>query len=184
MSNRRSALVWVGGVALLAFGFQKARSIIGPYVFDPPLVNIHQMSFPLPVVNFDDEKESVKTLADFARKHVLVNIWAKWCPPCREEMPSLDRLQEKLGPNADLQVVAISVDPISFEQIRAFYDVLGIKSLALYRGDESEIMQAFKIPGLPTSLLINHNGQEIGRMIGPTVWDSQKVVDQLGKLAV
>ncbi len=183
MSNRRSTLAWIGGLALLAFGFQKARNIIGPYVIDPPLVKIHQTPLQLPVVSFNDEKESTKTLANFAGKHVLVNIWAKWCPPCKEEMPSLDRLQEKLGPNADLQVVAISVDPISFDQIRAFYSVIGVKSLALYRGEESELMQSFRIPGLPTSLLINHNGEEIGRMIGPTVWDSSRVVDQLTRLA-
>ena len=184
MSNRRSALAWIGGVALLSFGFLKARSIIGPYVVKPPLVNIHQKPIPLPDVNFVDEKETPKTLANFTGKHVLVNLWAKWCPPCKEEMPSLDRLQEKLGAGADLQVVAISVDPISFEQIRAFYNVIGVKSLALYRGDESEIMQAFRIPGLPTSLLIDHTGQEIGRMIGPTVWDSRRVLDQLAKLSV
>ena len=175
-------MTWIGGLALLAFGLQKARDVIGPYIVDPPLLKIHQTPLPLPVVNFDGEKENAKTLANFVGKHVLVNIWAKWCPPCKEEMPSLDRLQEKLGPNADLQVVAISVDPISFEQIRAFFAVIGIKSLALYRGDESEIMQAFRIPGLPTSILIDHNGQEIGRMIGPTVWDSPRVVDQLAKL--
>ena len=184
MSNRRSALAWIGGVTLLAFGFQRVRSIIGPYVVEPPLVNIHPKPIPLPDVNFVDEKETPKTLANFTGKLVLVNLWAKWCPPCKEEMPSLDRLQEKLGAGADLQVVAISVDPISFEQIRAFYNVIGIKSLALYKGDESEIMQAFRIPGLPTSLLIDHAGQEIGRMIGPTIWDSQRVVDQLTKLAV
>ena len=184
MSNRRSALAWIGGVTLLAFGFQRVRSIIGPYVVEPPLVNIHTKPIPLPDVNFVDEKETPKTLANFAGKHVLVNIWAKWCPPCKEEMPSLDRLQEELGAGADLQVVAISVDPISFEQIRAFYNVIGIKSLALYKGDESEIMQAFRIPGLPTSLLIDHTGQEIGRMIGPTIWDSPRVLDQLAKLSV
>ena len=184
MSNRRSALTWIGGMALLIFGFQKARSIIGPYVLDPPLVKIHEAPVSLPVINFDDEHENGKTFANFTGKHVLVNIWAKWCPPCKEEMPSLDRLQEKLGPNSDLQIVAISVDPISFEQIRAFYAVIGVKSLALYRGDESEIMQAFRIPGLPTSLLLDHNGSEIGRMIGPTIWNSPRVIDQLVKLTL
>jgi len=178
MTGRRSALTWFGGMALLALGFQKGRSIIGPYVIDPPLVQIHLTPLPLPVVNFDDEYVSAKTLANFNGKHVLVNIWAKWCPPCQEEIPSLDRLREKLGPNADLQVVAISVDPISFEQIRAFYAVIGIKSLAVYRGDESEIMQGFGIVGLPTSLLVDHNGHEIGRMIGPTLWDAPRVSAQ------
>jgi len=172
MTGRRSALTWFGGMALLALGFQKGRSIIGPYVIDPPLVQIHLTPLPLPVVNFDDEYVSANG------KHVLVNIWAKWCPPCQEEIPSLDRLREKLGPNADLQVVAISVDPISFEQIRAFYAVIGIKSLAVYRGDESEIMQGFGIVGLPTSLLVDHNGHEIGRMIGPTLWDAPRVSAQ------
>ncbi len=182
MSNRRTALTLVGGIALLGFALQKARHFIGSYVIDPPLVKIHKELVVLPTIKFDVEKDGEKTLANFAGQHVLVNVWAKWCPPCKEEMPSLDRMQEKLGQNADLNVVAISVDPISFEQIRAFYAAIGVKSLVLYRGDESEIMQAFKIPGLPTSLLINHTGQEIGRLIGPTAWDSPKVMDQLTKL--
>lgn len=182
MANRREALTLVGGIALLGFALPKASKFIGSYVIDPPLMKIHKAPTQMPVVNFFNDSEKELTFSDFAGKHILVNIWAKWCPPCKEEMPSLDRLQEKLGENADLQIVAISVDPISFEQIQAFYRVIGIKNLALFKGDESEIMQKLKVPGLPTSLLLDHAGQEIGRMIGPTVWDSPRVWDQLTKL--
>jgi thiol-disulfide isomerase/thioredoxin len=182
MANRRAALTLLGGIALLGFAWQKARTFIGSYVIDPPLVKINKAPIPLPVFNFLNGEEKELTLSDFAGKHVLVNIWAKWCPPCKEEMPSLDRLQEKLGENADLKIVALSVDPVSFEQIHAFYSVIGIKNLALFKGDESEVMNAFSVPGLPTSVLLDHVGQEIGRMIGPTIWDSPKVMDQLAKL--
>ena len=182
MANRRAALTLLGGIALLGFALPKARTFIGSYIIDPPFIKIHKVPIPTPVVNFLDGREKELTLSNFAGKHILVNIWAKWCPPCKKEMPSLDRLQGKLGENADLQIVAISVDPISFEQIQAFYSVIGIKNLALFKGDESEIMQKLRVPGLPTSVLLDHAGQEIGRMIGPTVWDSPRVVDQLAKL--
>ena len=97
-------------------------------------------------------------------------------------MPGLDRLQEKLGPIAEPEIVAISVDPVSFDQLRAFYSVIGIRNMAIYRGNETDIFQALGIVGLPTTLLIDHDGQEIGRLIGPTVWDAPEIVVQLSSL--
>lgn len=97
-------------------------------------------------------------------------------------MPALDRLQAKLGLKAEPEIVAISVDPVSFDQLRAFYSVIGIKNMAIYRGNETDIFQALGIVGLPTTLLIDHKGQEIGRLIGPTAWDAPEIVAQLSSL--
>ncbi|MEP7173006.1 MAG: TlpA disulfide reductase family protein, partial [Aestuariivirga sp.] len=115
-------------------------------------------------------------------RHVLVNVWATWCPPCRKEMPALDRLQAKLGASPEPQVLAISVDAISFEQLQAFYSVNKIRNLAIFNGKESEILAATGIGGLPTTMLIDHDGNEIARLIGPTIWDAPELMDQLSAL--
>ena len=97
-------------------------------------------------------------------------------------MPALDRLQAQLGPNPEPEIVAISVDPVSFEQLQAFYSVNGISHLAIYKGIEADVLQTLRIGGLPTTLLIDHDGKEVARLIGPTVWDAPEVMNQLSTL--
>jgi hypothetical protein len=74
------------------------------------------------------------------------------------------------------------VDSVSFDQLRAFYSVIGISNLAIYRGDQDDILGALRIVGLPTTLLIDHDGQEIGRLTGPAIWDGPEIVAQLSAL--
>ena len=76
-------------------------------------------------------------------------------------------------------MIALSVDRIGFPQLQAFYDVVGIKFLGLYRGDEFEVLTALGIAGLPTTLLLDPNGKEIARLVGPTAWDEPKIVEQI-----
>ena len=116
-----------------------------------------------------------KTLADFKGRTVLVNLWATWCVPCRKEMPALDRLQAKLG-GPDFQVVAINVDTAKLDQPKAFLKKEGITSLPLYTdssGDAfQELRQDGQALGLPTTLLLDRNGCQLGTMMGPAAWDS------------
>ena len=72
-----------------------------------------------------------------------------------------------------------SFDQAGFEQLQAFYDTYGLKNLALYRGDEQTVMGALAVNGLPTTLLLDHQGQEIARLIGPTEWDAPDVIANL-----
>ena len=173
----------LAGIVSFPFAFWKIRDILAPYLTSVPLLQIHKTPIPVQPVTFTDSNGRQRSFSDFKGKHVLVNVWATWCPPCRKEMPALDRLQEKLGPIAEPEIVAISVDPVSFDQLRAFYSVIGIKNMAIYRGNETDIFQALGIVGLPTTLLIDHDRQEIGRLIGPTVWDAPEIVAQLSALA-
>lgn len=126
---------------------------------------------PLAEVNFVDESGAAKTLADFKGKTVLLNLWATWCAPCREEMPSLERLQQALGSDK-FEVVALAVDRTGPEAARKFLDSINVKSLALYSDPTTRSGSALKAIGMPTTILINAEGHEIGRLPGPAEWDS------------
>ena len=97
-------------------------------------------------------------------------------------MPSLDRLQVKLAPKNEPEIVAISVDQVSLDQLRAFYSANGIVNLALFSGNETEVFELLSISGLPTTLLLNHDGNEIARLVGPAAWDSSEIMRQLSAL--
>jgi thiol-disulfide isomerase/thioredoxin len=130
---------------------------------------------PVAEVNFDDGEAHARRLADFKGKVVLLNVWATWCVPCRKEMSALDRLQESLG-GADFEVVPVSIDRGGLEVIRKFYTEVGIRNLAMYVDSSGEVLRQVRALGLPTTLLIDRNGQEIGRVIGPAEWDAPEII--------
>lgn len=142
------------------------------------IFNIHPQPRALPHVRFADANGRAMTLQDFRGKFVLLNIWATWCPPCREEMPTLDRLQAKLG-GPDFEVVALSIDQgqQSPYLVQAFYLQSGVKSLATYVDSSGGASRDLGVAGLPTTLLIDQQGRELGRKIGPAEWDSPEVID-------
>jgi thiol-disulfide isomerase/thioredoxin len=113
------------------------------------------------------------SLKDFKGRTVLVNLWATWCLPCREEMPALDRLQAELG-GADFEVVAINVDTRNPEKPKAWLGENGIRNLAYYAEPGGTLLQVLQrsghVIGLPTTLLIDRTGCEIGILKGPAAW--------------
>lgn len=127
-----------------------------------------------PDLAFNGPDGAPRTLADFRGRTVLVNLWATWCVPCRKEMPSLDRLQAKLG-GADFQVVAVNVDTAKLERPKQFLADAGV-SLPLYTDPTANVLQVLRSEGnalgLPTTVLIDRNGCEIGTLAGPAAWDS------------
>lgn len=129
---------------------------------------------PAPAVAFADAAGNLVHLSDFGGKPVLVNLWATWCAPCRREMPSLDRLQAKLG--AKLTVLAISEDRGGSETVQPFIAKLGLKSVKFYLDPKSAVGRAFKVQGLPTSILIDAQGKVLGRVEGAAEWDSPKIL--------
>jgi thiol-disulfide isomerase/thioredoxin len=133
---------------------------------------------PLPELRFNDADGKEHTLADFRGKVVLLNIWATWCEPCREEMPALDRLQAKLG-GERFQVLALSVDQQGPATARKFYAQVGIKALALYIDPTAKAAFTVDAAGLPASLLVDRQGREIGRHLGAVRWDEPEVVQRL-----
>ncbi|HEY8578559.1 MAG TPA: TlpA disulfide reductase family protein [Beijerinckiaceae bacterium] len=127
-------------------------------------------------ISFEGPDGATRTLADFRGKAILVNLWATWCLPCRAEMPALDRLQAAAG-GADFEVVAINIDTARLERRKTFLEEAGVKSLAFYADPKADVFQvlkrAGKAVGLPTTILIDADGCELGVMAGPAEWDSE-----------
>lgn len=142
------------------------------------IFNIHPQPRALPNVRFADGNGRAMTLQDFRGKFVLLNIWATWCPPCRLEMPTLDRLQARLG-GPDFEVLALSIDqgPQSLYLVQEFYLQSAVKSLATYIDSSGGASRDLGAAGLPTTLLIDRDGREIGRKMGLAEWDSPEVID-------
>jgi thiol-disulfide isomerase/thioredoxin len=115
------------------------------------------------------------SLADFRGKVVLLNIWATWCAPCRREMPTLERLQAELG-GPDFEVVALSIDRKGLSVVKEFYEELGLQQLGIYVDASGTASRELSALGIPTTLLIDHEGNEVGRLAGPAEWDSPEMV--------
>lgn len=128
---------------------------------------------PIAAVQFEDADGRSRSLADFSGKVVLLNIWATWCVPCRKEMPTLDRLQTALG-GSDFEVVALSIDR-RMDVVRKFFADVGIQKLAMYIDVSAKATRELGAVGLPTTLLLDRGGREIGRLIGPAEWDSPDI---------
>lgn len=130
---------------------------------------------PLPDLSFDAPGGKKVSLLDFRGQTVLLNLWATWCVPCRQEMPALDHLQSLRG-SQDFTVVAVNVDTARLDRPQAFWQEIGIKSLTLYTDNEAAAFQKLKgigkVIGLPTTILIDKTGCETGTMAGPAQWDS------------
>jgi thiol-disulfide isomerase/thioredoxin len=132
---------------------------------------------PAPAVSFVDLAGNTVSLSEFTGKIVLVNLWATWCEPCLREMPSLERVQSRLGDK--LAVVAISEDRGGSKTVEPFVDKLGLKSVKVYLDPKSAIERAFKVQGLPTSFLIDREGRVLGRVEGGAEWDAPKLLEVL-----
>jgi thiol-disulfide isomerase/thioredoxin len=125
----------------------------------------------LPELTFSDSSGRSVTLSDFKGKTILLNLWATWCNPCREEMPSLDRLQQALGSDK-FEVVALSLDKQGAAASQKFLDDVKAKALKLYIDATGKQGTVLKLVGMPTTILINKDGLEVGRLAGPAEWDS------------
>lgn len=136
---------------------------------------VHATPQSLPSITFWDGEGKTLRIADFRGRVVLLNIWATWCGPCRHEMPTLDRLQAALG-GADFEVVALSIDRAGSKVVEEFYAEIGIKHLALYIDFFGKASGILKAVGLPTTLLIDRDGREIGRLVGPAEWDTPEML--------
>lgn len=137
---------------------------------------------PLPPLAFETMDGKPASLEDFRGKIVVLNLWATWCAPCREEMPSLDRLQAALDPGKAI-VVALSVDRAGPERVKEFMDGIGVKRLAVYRDPKAATTRAIKVLGLPATLIVSAEGMELGRVLGIAAWDSPEIVALIRELA-
>jgi thiol-disulfide isomerase/thioredoxin len=139
-----------------------------------PLV-IRPKPLDLPEFTFLTEDGATESLQDFAGKIVLLNIWATWCVPCREEMPALDTLQGKLG-GKDFAVVAVNIDKGGAAKAANFLKEIGVTRLPLYTDPDGKLFFTLKTVGMPTTLIIDRDGREIARLVGPADWASAEAL--------
>ncbi len=135
---------------------------------------------PLSEFQFVDGEGRTLSLADFRGKLVLLNIWATWCVPCRREMPALDRLQAKLG-GKEFEVLALSIDKEGSVAVKAFYEELELDALSIYVDASTKVTREIGIVGIPTTLLVGRDGNELARLVGPAEWDDSKIISFLRK---
>jgi thiol-disulfide isomerase/thioredoxin len=132
---------------------------------------IHPAPKPLPDLAFQDGTGKPLKLSDWKGRVALVNLWATWCAPCRKEMPDLSRLEKEMGSD-QFEVVAISVDRKGAEASAAFLKETGVDNLKLYIEPTTKIVNDLQSAGLPATLLIDRQGRELGRILGPADWAS------------
>jgi len=192
--RRLTTLAAVAGsaIVLLVLGYEYGRQAFSPAsaVREPapaveaggspdsvkPLeLSVFDRPRDLPEIHFADEEGHELTLGDFGGRVVLLNVWATWCVPCRKEMPTLDRLQARLG-GKDFLVIALSIDREGVAPVKRFYQELKFEKLAIYVDPSGKGSQALAIPGVPTTLLIDRQGREVARKMGPAEWDGEETL--------
>lgn len=124
-----------------------------------------------PDTAFERADGSTMTLADYEGQHLVVNFWATWCAPCRHEMPTLSALQEAFG-SEGFAVVTIATGRNPPPAMKAFFDEIGVENLPLHRDPKSALARAMGVFGLPITVLLDPNGQEVARLQGDADWNS------------
>jgi thiol-disulfide isomerase/thioredoxin len=168
LPGRSAAWLAAAILAVTASSFAVARE-------PPKNFVLHDAPKPVAAVAFENGQGQPQNLADFKGKVVLLNIWATWCVPCRKEMPALDRLQGTLG-GSGFEVIPVSIDRGGLETVRKFHTEIGVHNVRIYIDSSGKVLPALAVVGLPTTLLIDRAGREIGRIVGPAEWDAPEMV--------
>jgi len=129
-------------------------------------------------VIFNDIDNKVINLKEFKGSLVIVNFWATWCAPCREEMPSLDNLQKHKA-FKNLKIFPINVGQENIQKSIKFFEELNIENLDIYYDEGINLAKIFSLRGLPTSVIINKNGEEFARIVGSIDFTEEKFIEWL-----
>ena len=126
---------------------------------------------------FDEKKEKEIWINDYKGKIIILNFWASWCAPCKEEMPSLDKLQGNT--NLNVKVFPVNVGNDSLEKAKKFFKDTKIQNLNIFFDNSFSLAKKLSLRGVPTSVLFNKEGKEFARVIGVIDFQDQKVTDWL-----
>lgn len=150
---------------------QEAPVVLEKFTPQPPLAD----------AVFYDVKGNPRHLSDFKGHVVLVNLWATWCTPCVVELPALEKLQAKLR-DKKFSVVAISIDRDAPEKIQDFLKSKGIEQLDFYHDRDRQMPAKWQYAGIPTSFLIDGEGNVLHKFDGPYEWDEGSIFEAINKL--
>jgi thiol-disulfide isomerase/thioredoxin len=162
---------WLGVAGLLLAAIPTALAQEPPKNFI-----VREALQPVGGFRFEDGQSQARSLADFRGKVVLLNIWATWCTPCRKEIPALDHLGAALS-GAEFTVLAVSIDRGGIETVRKLFGDLGVQTLPIYVDSTGQAMRTVHVNGLPTSLIIDREGRELARVVGPAEWDAAGTIE-------
>ena len=126
-------------------------------------------------VEFTGPNGAKQTPASYVGKAVVLNFWATWCAPCVREMPALDRLRAALEADG-IEVLALSSDRGGAAVVEKFYRANGIENLPVLLDEGLRSARALKVRGLPTTVLMDADGRDVGRLVGAAEWDSQEAM--------
>lgn len=164
----------------LAFGANMAAADVAALrEGDMKKLALHEVPVDLPEGELLDATDAVHTLAEYRGKWVVLNFWATWCAPCRQEMPSLDRLQAAMP---EIAVVPVATGRNAVEGITRFYAEAGVTGLPILRDVKMDLSRAMSVLGLPVTVILNPEGQEVARLIGDAEWDSDNAQAVLAAL--
>tara|TARA_B100000674_G_scaffold315445_1_gene262353 strand:+ start:201 stop:710 length:510 start_codon:yes stop_codon:yes gene_type:complete len=131
-------------------------------------------------LTFLDDQNNQVDISQYKGKLILLNFWATWCAPCKEEMPSLNSLQTKDQLN-NLKIFPINVGQDDPKKASSFFDDLNINNLKPYFDSPVTLAKKFQLRGIPTSIIINQEGEEFARIIGSIDFEDKKFVEWLSK---
>ena len=145
-----------------------------------PFNNIAQHTSPKPIspIVFEDFSGNKVNLGDYSGKLVIVNFWATWCKPCKEEIPSLDSLSQ----NKDIKnliVFPVNIENINYEKTKKFFSDLNVKKLEIFFDPNLNFVKELKLRGVPTTVIINKRGEEFARIIGSIDFNNKKFLKWL-----
>ena len=125
-----------------------------------------------PIV-FEDFSANKVNLRDYLGKLVIVNFWATWCKPCKEEIPSLDNLSQNEN-FKNLVIFPVNIENINYEKTKKFFSNLNVKKLGIFFDPNLNFVKEFKLRGVPTTVIINKKKEEIARIIGSVDFKDKK----------
>ena len=133
------------------------------------------------IIFLDDADEEIN-IQNLDSKLIILNFWATWCEPCKEEMPSLNRLQanQKLK---NLKIYPINIGKENLNKVKSFFSELNINNLEPYFDNPSTLAKTFSLRGLPTTILLNSKGEEFARIIGSINFDDENFINWLKNLS-
>ena len=129
-------------------------------------------------LTFLDDKNKKIDLSDFQGNLILLNFWATWCAPCKEEMPHLDKLKAKFK---NLEIIPINIADEELTKSKEFFEELNIYNLEIFYGPSIELAKQFKLRGIPTTVIIDKEGYELARIIGYIDFENKSLLNWLNK---